>query len=120
VIKLGSLLIHGLVGWAVCGATIGIGRQLLPMNITLVVHAGVAPLAFGFLTWHYFRRFPESSPRATSLTMLGIVVGLDALVVAPLLERSYEMFRSVMGTWVPFALILASSYLVARMARRTP
>lgn len=89
------------------------------MSITLVVHAGVAPLAFRFLTSHYFRRFPESSPRAISFTMSGIVVGLDAFVVAPFLEGNYEMFRSVMGTWVRFALILASSYLVARMAKRT-
>jgi hypothetical protein len=117
VIKPISLVIYGLAGWAICGATIGIGRQLLPMNVTLIVHAAVAPLAFGFLTWRYFRRFPKSSPGATALAMLGIVIGLDALVVAPFLEGSYEMFRSVMGTWVPFALILVSSYLVARAAR---
>ena len=108
-----SVVIHGLVGWAICGASIGIGRQLFPMNVTLIIHAVVAPLAFGFLTWNHIRRFPESSPRTIAFSMVGLVIGLDAGVVAPLFERSYEMFRSVLGTWIPFALILAASYLVA-------
>jgi hypothetical protein len=43
---------------------------------------------------------------------------MDALVVAPFIEHSYAMFGSVLGTWVPFALIFAASYLVGRGARR--
>ncbi len=109
-----SVVIHGLVGWAICGATIGVGRQLLPMNVTLIIHAVVAPVAFGLLTWHHMRRFPDSPPWAIALSMLGVVIGLDAVVVAPLFERSYDMFRSVLGTWIPFALILAASYVVSR------
>jgi hypothetical protein len=35
-----------------------------------------------------------------------------ALVVAPLFERSFAMFASVLGTWIPFALIFLSTYLV--------
>jgi hypothetical protein len=83
-----------------------------------LIHAVVAPVAFGLLTWRYFKRFPEYSAAATSLTMVGIVVGLNALVVAPFLERSYAMFGSVLGTWVPFACILVASYLVGRAAGR--
>ncbi len=118
-----SLLVHALVGWAICGGTIGIGRQVASMDTTLLIHAVVAPLVFGLLTWHYSRRFPESSAASTSLAMVGIVVGLDALVVAPFVERSYAMFTSVIGTWLPFASIAAASYLVGRVAgsrRGTP
>lgn len=109
-----SLVIHGLIGWAICGATIGIGRQLLPMNVTLIVHALVAPVAFGLLTWNHTRRFPESSARIIALSMVGMVIGLDAGLVAPVFERSYKMFRSVLGTWIPFTLILGASYLAAK------
>ncbi|MEW6674065.1 MAG: hypothetical protein AB1427_20420 [Thermodesulfobacteriota bacterium] len=112
-----DLAIHGVVGWAICGASVVIGRQLVSMDATLVIHAGVAPVAFGFLTWNYCRRHPHSRPGAIALTLLGIVVGLDALVVAPLFERSYAMFRSVFGTWIPFGSILASSYVVGRVMR---
>lgn len=115
-----SVLLHGLVGWAICGATVGTGRQLLPMDVTLIIHAVVAPVAFGLLTWRHMRRFPDSSPWGVALGMTGLVVGLDAAVVAPLFEKSYEMFRSILGTWIPFALIFAASYLVARQISSRP
>jgi len=114
-----SVVVHAIIGWAICGATIGVGRQIMSMDATLAVHAVVAPLAFGLLTWHHFVRYPTSSPLPTSLAMLGVVVLLDALVVAPFLERSYVMFRLFTGTWLPFGLIWASSYLVARQLRRS-
>lgn len=113
-----ALLGHALTGWAVCGATVAIGRQVISMDATLLVHAVVAGLAFGFLAWHYSVRYPDASALGVSLTMLSVVVGLDALVVAPFLERSYAMFRSVLGTWVPFALIFAASYIAAHLARQ--
>ena len=42
--------------------------------------------------------------------MAGIIIALDALVVAPLFERSFAMFRSVIGTWLPFATIFLASW----------
>ena len=42
--------------------------------------------------------------------MTGIVLALDAIVVAPLFERSFAMFRSVIGTWLPFAAIFFASW----------
>jgi len=115
--KRSSLLIHGLIGWAICGATVGIGREVMTMTGTLIIHAVVAPLAFGVLTWNHVKRFPESSPSTTALFMVALVIGLDASVVAPFFERSYEMFRSTLGTWLPFTLILAASYIAARVGR---
>jgi len=88
------------------------------MNTTLVVHAVVAPLAFGMLSWLFFKQFPQTSPAAVSLAMVSIVIALDALVVAPLFERSYAMFRSLPGTWIPFASILGAAYIVGRIVGR--
>ena len=110
----GILILHALVGWAICGATIGVGRRLVSMAATLLIHAVVAPLVFGLLTWHFFKWFPASSALAVALTMLAVVVGLDALLVAPFFEHSYAMFGSVLGTWLPFASIFGASYLVGR------
>jgi drug/metabolite transporter superfamily protein YnfA len=112
------LILHALVGWAICGATIGVGRQVVSMNTTLLIHAAVAPLTFAVLTWRFFRRFRASSALAVALTMLGVVVGLDAFLVAPFFERSYAMFGSVLGTWLPFASIFAASYLVGGACKR--
>ncbi len=112
------LLGLALIGWAICGATIGVGRQLVSLRTTLIVHAVVAPLSFALLTWLYFRLFPSSSSLRVAFTMLAVVIGMDALLVAPFLERSYAMFTSVLGTWLPFASIFAASLLVGHAARR--
>lgn len=109
-----SLVAHAVAGWAVCGSTIVLGRQFLSMQSTLVIHAIVAPLTFGLLSWSYFRRFADASPLKTATMLTGVVIGLDVFLVAPLFERSYEMFRSLLGTWIPFASMLTASYVVGR------
>jgi len=111
------LIIYAILGWAICGATIGIGRRYLSMDAALYVHAAVAPLAFGILARLFYKKFPSSSAIATASTMLGVVVGLDAFVVAPLFEHSFAMFESILGTWVPFGFIFLASYLVGRAGR---
>ena len=113
-----SLIGHAVVGWALCGATVGIGRQFVSMDTTLLVHAAVAPTVFALLTWHHVSWYPKSSAAVTAVAMLLTVVGLDALVVAPLFEHSYAMFTSVIGTWVPFASIFVASYVVGLALRR--
>jgi hypothetical protein len=112
------LVVYAVIGWGICGATIGIGRQIMSMDATLWVHAVVAPLAFGLLARHYSSRHVGVSPAQTALGLLGVVIALDAFLVAPFLERSYAMFQSVLGTWVPFASILVASYLASRTVRR--
>jgi hypothetical protein len=109
---------YSIIGWGVCGATILLGRRFLSINTTLLVHAVVAPVAFGILAWLFFKKFSQASPAAVAAAMVGIVIALDALVVAPLFERSYAMFQSLIGTWIPFASILAAAYIVGRMVAR--
>jgi uncharacterized membrane protein YhdT len=111
-----ALALCAVVGWAVCGAIVAVGRQLISLRATLLIHAILTPLVFAALTWAYFIRFPRASSLWTSLIMVGAVAGLDALVVAPLFEHSFAMFRSPLGTWVPLASILLVIYLVGRAA----
>lgn len=110
-----SLIGHAVAGWAICGVTVTVGRQFIALESTLIVHAVVAPLAFGLLVWHHFKWYPGSSPAVTALAMLLIVMGLDALIVAPLFEHSYAMFSSILGTWIPFASIFAASFVAGRL-----
>jgi hypothetical protein len=42
------------LGWAICGGTIALGRLLMSMPTVLIVHAIVAPIAFAVLTLHFF------------------------------------------------------------------
>ena len=105
---------HAVVGWACCGALIGVGRQFLSIRTTLIVHAAGAPLGFALISLFYYRRYAFTSPLQTAAVFLGVVVALDLFLVAPVFEKSYAMFSSVLGSWIPFALIFAATYLTGR------
>jgi hypothetical protein len=102
---------HALVGWALCGAIIGIGRRMTSMRNTLIIHAVGAPILFGILSLIYFTVFAYTTPLQTAAIFVAVAMLMDFVVVARLVEKSFEMFTSVLGTWIPFALIFASTYL---------
>jgi hypothetical protein len=108
------LVTHAVVGWAYCGALIGVGRQLLPLHTALILHAIGAPVGFAFISRFYYRQFAYTSPGQTAAAFLGVVVFLDLFLVAPVFEKNYAMFSSILGTWMPFALIFAATYLTGR------
>ena len=109
--KILILLSHAFAGWALCAATMGIGMAVTTLNSALLIHAIAAPVFFGGISLIYFRRFNFTTPLQTALSFLGFVVVMDFLVVAMLINRSFEMFASLIGTWLPFGLIFASTYL---------
>ncbi len=109
--KLGILLMHAFVGWALCAATMGIGMAATSLNNALIIHAIAAPLFFAGISLVYFRRVNYTTPLQTAIIFIAFVVAMDFFVVAMLINRSFEMFASLLGTWIPFALIFASSYL---------
>ncbi len=109
---------HAMIGWAYCGALIGVGRQLFPIQTTLVIHAIGAPLGFVVISFVYFRKFCFTHPMQTAVLFLSIVVGLDLFLVAPVFERSFAMFASVLGTWIPFALIFLATLVTGLLTTR--
>ena len=97
--------------WAFCGALIGIGRQFFTMETTLIIHAIGAPIGAAVFSAIYFRGFGYAGPLVTALSFVGVSLALDVFVVALLIERSFEMFTSVLGVWIPQALIFTATYL---------
>jgi hypothetical protein len=97
--------------WAICGALIGIGRQFMDMDATLILHAVGAPLGSTFFAAVYFRNFAFTTPLVTAAVFVGASLTLDVLVVAMLIEKSFEMFTSVLGVWIPQALIFSAAFL---------
>jgi hypothetical protein len=112
--RVAVILAHAVVGWAYCGAIIGVARQFLSIHTTLIVHAIGAPVGFALISFFYYRRYAFTSPLQTAAAFLSVVVGLDLFLVAPAFEKSYAMFSSVLGTWIPFALIFAATYITGR------
>jgi hypothetical protein len=99
-----------LVLWGACGGVVSVGRRLWTLQTSLRVHLAAAPL-FAFLLAAVHKGLaPGFDPALRALVMTAAVVVLDAAVVAPLFERSYAMFRSFLGTWLPFAAIFLASW----------
>ena len=109
--KILVILIHAFVGWALCAATMGIGMAVTTIETTLIIHAIGAPIFFGIVSWVYFRKFNYTNPLQTALIFIGFVVSMDFFIVALLINKSFEMFTSLLGTWIPFTLIFISTYL---------
>ena len=105
------IVVYALIGWTLCFATIGIGRALLPLQAALTIHAVAAPIFFLLLSVSYFKRFNYTTPLQAALLFVGIVIALDFFVVSLLILRNMEMFTSLLGTWIPFALIFTSTYI---------
>jgi hypothetical protein len=118
-----TILGHAFVGWALCAATMGIGMATLSLQNALIVHAIGAPIFFAIVSLVYFSKFNYTTPLQTALIFVGFVISVDFLVVALLINKSLEMFASLLGTWIPFMLIFAATYLmglrtVKRLARK--
>lgn len=112
------LLLHALVGWALCAATMGIGMAVTSIQTTLIIHVIGAPVFFWGVSQAYYTKFNFTSPLITALVFVGFVILVDFLVVALLINRSLEMFGSLLGTWIPFALIFLSTVMTGVVNRR--
>jgi hypothetical protein len=108
------LLAHAFAGWILCAATMSIGMAVTTLGTALIVHAIAAPIFFTAISLIYFRKFNYTTPLQTALFFLTFVIAMDFFVVALLITKSFDMFASFVGTWLPFALIFTSTYLTGR------
>lgn len=111
VAQIGVILAHAFVGWVLCAAIMGIGMQFTTLETTLIVHTIGAPIIFTAVSLLYFTRFHYTAPLQTAAAFLFFVVFVDFFLVALVINKSLDMFTSILGTWLPFALIFGSTYL---------
>lgn len=116
--KMLVLLIHAFVGWALCAASMWVGMALTSMGNALIIHAVAAPIFFTGVSLVYFNRFHYTTPLQTAVFFTTFVIGVDFFVVAMLINRSFDMFASLLGTWIPFTLIFFSTYLTGLLVTR--
>jgi phosphatidylserine synthase len=112
------VLVFGLIGWALCGAKMGIGMAVTTEENALIIHAIGALIIFAVLSFIYFTKFNYTTPLQTAAIFVGFVIAVDFFVVALLIMNSFEMFTSPLGTWIPFALIFMATYLTGRYAQK--
>jgi hypothetical protein len=98
----------------------GIGMAVTSLDNTLVIHAIGAPIFFAIVSLVYFRKFNFTKPLPTAVIFVAFVIAMDVFVVAMLINRSFEMFTSLLGTWIPFALIFVSTWLTGLLSQNDP
>jgi hypothetical protein len=103
-------LLHALIGWALCGAVMGIGMRLMPLQNALLVHLFAAPVIFAMVTLSYHKKAPSARPLWVAAGFTVFVMAMDFFLVAMVIQKSFAMFRSTMGTWLPFGMIFISSW----------
>jgi hypothetical protein len=108
---MGIILIHAFVGWALCTASMVISMATTTIENALVIHAIGAPIIFTAVSLVYFNRFNYTRPMWTALFFVGFVILMDFFVVSLLVLGNFDMFSSLLGTWIPFSLIFLSTYL---------
>ncbi len=118
-LRIAVTLAHALAGWALCAATMGIGMALTSLDTALIIHAIAAPIIFAGVSLAYFRLFHYTAPVPTAGIFIGVVIGMDFFVVAMLINRSLDMFASLLGTWVPFTLIFISTWLTGALVDKS-
>ena len=105
-----SILGLAFVGWAGCGAIVGIGMVVTSQINALIAHAIGAPIIFACISLLYFRWSTYTTPIQTTLIFLAFVFLMDFFVVAFVIMRSFQMFSHV--------LIFLSTYVTGVYATR--
>jgi hypothetical protein len=116
--RIAILVAHGLVGWGLCAAIIAVGSRITTMENTLIIHAIAVPVIFFLVSLSYFRFFRYTAPIQTAASFTAFAIILDVFVVALLVQKSFAMFASVIGTWIPFALIFLATFATGTLMRK--
>ena len=112
------ILIFAFIGWMLCGAIMWIGMAVTSIETTLILHLIGAPIVFGILAYVYHKKLGHIKALIAAIIFTGFVIIMDAGLVALLIEKSFDMFREPIGTWIPFALIFISTYIVGKTVRK--
>ncbi|MHA1950158.1 MAG: hypothetical protein ACW987_09815 [Candidatus Thorarchaeota archaeon] len=106
------LLVHGIIIYFVCFAVMGVSMATLTIDSALLAHAAAAPFVSAIFSYIYFKKFNYTSPLVTAFVFMVTVIIMDFVLTATIILQDYAMFYSLIGTWIPFALIFTAALLV--------
>jgi len=113
------IISFGLIGWALCGGIMFGGMALFSLETAVITHAIAAPAIFFGLSWIYFKKMGYTTPLQTGFFFLFTAVFLDVFIVSLVINRSFEMFESLWGTWIPLLLIFLSTFAAGSLVGRS-
>lgn len=118
--SLWRLAAHGFVGWALCALVMTGLLRAVSTGLAVVVHAVLAALIFTALAVHYFHARGARAPLPTALAWGALVVSLDAIVVTATGLRGFTMLTGLVGTCLPFLLIVLATWTTGLLMSTLP
>jgi hypothetical protein len=112
------VLAFALAAQMLCWAIMVIGQMVTSLENTLIAHAIGAPIIAVFVSLIYYKKFGYTTPLQTAIIFISVVFAMDIFIVALLIEKSFEMFTSPIGTWIPISLIFLAVYLTGLFATK--
>jgi hypothetical protein len=116
--RFGVVLGFALIAQMLCWAIMVIGQMVTSMENTLIAHAIGAPIIAIVVSSIYYHKFNYTTPLQTALVFVSVVILMDVFIVALLIEKSFEMFTSPIGTWIPISSIFLATYLTGVFVTR--
>lgn len=116
--KILTALLCSFSGWLLCAVVMFVGMKLVSLQNALIIHAISTPFIFALITGIYIRKYPKVSELKLAFVFTGSVIFMDVFVVAILINKSFAMFSSILGTWLPFGLIFLATYFVAKKEKK--
>ena len=116
--KIIKIIPYAFIGWMLCGAIVAIGREITTIENTLIIHLIGAPIIFAVLTKMYYKKNNKVSPLHLAIYILSFIILIDFFVVSLMIEKSFDMFKSLIGTWIPFVLMFLSILLVGKRGEK--
>lgn len=116
--KIGVVLGFALVAQMLCWAIMVVGQMITSLENTLIAHAIGAPIIAIVVSLIYYKRFNYTTPLQTAIVFISVVIAMDVFIVALLIEKSFEMFSSPIGTWIPISSIFLATYLTGLFATK--
>jgi hypothetical protein len=116
--RYGVVLVFALIAQMLCWAIMVVGQTVTSMENTLIAHAIGAPIIAIVVSSIYYKKFNYTTPLQTAIVFASVVIAMDVFVVALLIEKSFEMFTSPIGTWIPISSIFLATYLTGLFMTR--
>jgi hypothetical protein len=112
--KIVIILLLAFVGWTICGMIMGIGMATTTLENALVIHALFVPVVFFGVSMLYFSKFNYTTPMQTATIFIVFVILMDFFVVSIMINKNFDMFKSILGTWFVFAEIFTTTLVTGK------
>lgn len=99
---------HAFLTWSLSGLILGLGQLFIPLKLLVVFNLILIPTIAGLLARRFHQNFPGIQPVNAAYWFTGIIIFLNVALTAPVFEKSFSMFTSIIASWLPFALIFGA------------